>query len=214
MNALTTDTSAELQRIRSLQISDIERHDWSGNVVFSGTKGALKSSGLIPEGTMFPDECDAKRGVRWRSKTGRRFVLSRGWGPDGTYRLTVYPTPAEKRQLEHAQKVKLDSARLDKEIAYLDVGEETYRNEMARLVLMGWHVGKQCLTDSRAWAYSPDVIDAVQDHMDKIRSLLSHGRIEHRPETLAPLKARRAALSDARLQNLLAGLEPAQKSGA
>lgn len=209
MNATTREVEIvnEWGQIRSLQFPELERHDYGDSLSFCGTKDALKSAGLIPVGTLFPDECEARRGVRWRSDTGRRFTLAKGWGPVGTFRWTVYATPEEKRQVNHAARVAREVESLDKSMRSIEITEHEYRESVRRIVGAIWH---GVLSDSGKgqdlWAYSPEVLESMQEHFEEIQRLICHGTVVRTPEALNALKARKAALQNEQLQSWIATL--------
>lgn len=209
MNATTREVEIvnEWGQIRSLQFPELERHDYGDSLSFCGTKDALKSAGLIPVGTLFPDECEARRGVRWRSDTGRRFTLAKGWGPVGTFRWTVYATPEEKRQVNHAARVAREVEALDRSLKSIDITEFEFRETARRLLLAFW---RGALRDNglgqEVWTYSPEVLESMQEHFGEIQSLLSHGAVVRKPEALNALKARKAALQNEQLQSWIATL--------
>ena len=209
MNATTreAETANGWKQIRSMQFPELERHDCGDSLSFSGSKDALKSAGLVPDGTLFPDECEAKRGVRWRSDTGRRFTLSKGWGPVGTFRWTVYATPEEKRQMTHATRVAREVESLDKSMRSIEITEHEYRESVRRIVGAIWH---GVLSDSGKgqdlWAYSPEVLESMQEHFEEIQRLICHGTVVRTPEALNALKARKAALQNEQLQSWIATL--------
>lgn len=197
----------DIQEMRSLQFPELEQHDYGDSIAFCGTRDALKSAGLIPAGTLFPDECDARRGVRWRSETGRRFTLAKGWGPVGTFRLTVYATPEEKRQMNHAARVAREVEALDKSLQAIDITEHEFRDSARRLLLAFW---RGAIRDNGlgqdVWTYSPEVLESMLGHFDEIQSLLSYGAVVRKTGALNVLKARRAALQNEQLQSWIATL--------
>lgn len=209
MNATTreAETANGWKQIRSLRFPELERHDCGDSLSFIGTKDALKFAGLVPDGTLFPDECESKRGVRWRSDTGRRFTLSKGWGPVGTFRWTVYATPEEKRQMTHATRVAREVESLDKSMRSIEISEHEYRESIRRIVGAIWH---GVLSDSGKgqdlWAYSPEVLESMQEHFEEIQRLICHGTVVRTPEALNALKARKAALQNEQLQSWIATL--------
>lgn len=200
-------TSSEWMQIRSLQFTKLERHDYGDSLSFCGTREALRSAGLIPEGTLFPDECEARRGVRWRSETGRRFTLAKGSGPVGTFRWRVYATPDEKRQMNHAARVAREVEALDKSLQSIDITEHEFRESARRLLLAFW---RGALRDNglgqEVWAYSPEVLESMQEHFGEIQSLLSFGAVVRKTEALNALNARKAALQNDQLQSWIATL--------
>ena len=209
MHEATKDGGAlsDWGQVRSRQFHDLERHDYGDSIAFCGTRDALKSAGLIPAGTLFPDECDARRGVRWRSETGRRFTLAKGWGPVGTFRLTVYANPEEKRQMNHAARVAREVEALDKSLESIDITEHEFRDSARRLLLAFW---RGAIRDNGlgqdVWAYSPEVLESMQEHFDEIQSLLSYGPVVRKTGALNALKARKAALQNEQLQSWIATL--------
>lgn len=200
------ETANGWKQIRSLQFPDIERHDYDDYVSFCGTRDALRSSGLVPNGTMFPDECNAKRGVRWRSSTGRRFVLSKGWGPTGTFRLTIFATPVEKRQMSNARRVAIEVEAIDRSLRSMDISEQEFRESMRRFIPAGWRAVRDQGTLQETWEYSPEVMSALQDRFNDIHALLTTGEVVRKPDSVNALKARKAALQDGRLQSWIASL--------
>lgn len=79
-----------------------------------GARSDLEASGLVPLGTSFPGEELGERGIRWRDDEGRRFILSKFRArPSQAFRLTVYPTPIEKKQLKEQFRVGADLAKVD-----------------------------------------------------------------------------------------------------
>lgn len=197
----------EWQQICSLQFPDLEPHNYGDSIAFCGTKEALRQTGLIPQGTLFPDECEARRGVRWRNNTGRRFILSKGWGQAGTFRLTIFATPEEKRQMNHTARVAREVEALDKSLQSIDITEHEFRESARRLLLAFW---RAALRDNglgqEVWAYSPEVLESMQEHFGEIQSLLSFGAVVRKTEALNALKARRAALQNDQLQSWIATL--------
>ena len=194
-------------QVRLLQLHDLERHDYGDSIAFFGTRDALKSAGLIPAGTLFPDECDARRGVRWRSETGRRFTLAKGWGPVGTFRLTVYATPEEKRQMKHAARVAREVEALDKSLQSIDITEHEFRESARRLILAFWRGAlRENGLGQEVWAYSPEVLESMQEHFGEIQSLLSFGAVVRKTEALNSLNAHKAALQNEQLQSWIATL--------
>ena len=201
-----THTANEMWQIRALQFPEIERHDYDDYVSFCGTRDALKLSGLVPIGTMFPDECNAKRGVRWRSSTGRRFVLSKGCGPTGSFRLTIFATPAEKRQMSNARRVAVEVKAIDRSLRSMDISEQEFRESMRRFIPAGWRAVRDQGTMQDAWEYSPEVMSALQARFNDIHALLTTGEVVRKPDSVNALKARKAALQDGRLQSWIASL--------
>ena len=192
--------------VRVLQFPDLERQDHGDSLSFCGARDALKSSGLVPYGTMFPDECNAKRGVRWRSSTGRRFVLSRGWGPVGTFRLKIFATPVEKRLMSNARRVALQIEAIDRSLRSLDISEQGFRESMRRFIPAAWRSVRDQGTMQDAWEYSPEVMRALQDRFNDIHVLLTAGDVVRKADALDTLKARKAALQNEQLQSWIATL--------
>jgi hypothetical protein len=171
-----------------------------------GHRDSLRATGLIPEGKLFPDECNAKRGVRWVDSGGNRFVLSYGWQPKDHFCLMVCASKAELRAMQHNERVSHEVASIDRELKSLDLTEKEFRQQMARHILLGWIACERDLETGQAWAYSSDVVEAIREKVEEIRELLWGGDLLQHPEQIQALKLRKAALADSGLQKMLASI--------
>ena len=66
-------------------------------VTFLGSREAIQASGYVPAGTPFPGDRPNMRGSNWRTKSGRRWRITKGYYGELELRLTVFRTKNEAR---------------------------------------------------------------------------------------------------------------------
>lgn len=195
-----------LDDLRAAPPKGLVLHAYGDSLGLLGARDSLRASGLIPTGTPFPDECKAPRGVRWRNGENRRFVLSKGDGTAGHFRLVVHALPEEKRARANKRRVDQEVKEIDRELRALDLTETEFRAQLERHILLGWTACQNDLQSGHAWAYAPGIAHAIAEKVDEIRTLLRVGAVSHHPGRILTLRMHKAALSDSGLQRLLASL--------